>query len=157
MKRRGPVKRHNVVVSVPHSGTRTLVEHLNMTMGPKAPRKGHWHFMLNDKHLRQIPVHAHIPIRNPINVALSWAARDKKYDELLEAYQSMWQWLASNGEHATFYDMRQLPGQRGHDDDKRNLATEERIEWTKRICADVLFPNREFFAPYCATIEDGND
>ena len=57
-----------MIISVPHSGTRSLKDRLGMDT--------HWHFnSVYDDRIRDFEGHAHIPIRNPIDVAISWDAR----------------------------------------------------------------------------------
>jgi len=56
-----------MIISVPHSGTRSLRDHLQFN--------GYWHFGQNDADIRIFTGHADIPIRNPIDIARSWDAR----------------------------------------------------------------------------------
>src|SRR5690606_10427939 len=97
-----------VVVSVPHSGTRTL---LSIT-GINAREQGlvgagtWWHFGAHELLLEKYEPWAHIPIRHPLNVAESWASRRKAGDvinAMLNHYRCMFRYLETHG--ATFYRM----------------------------------------------------
>jgi len=56
-----------MVISVPHTGTRTLRDHLGFN--------GYWHFGQNDPDIKLYTGMAHIPIRDPFDVSVSWQAR----------------------------------------------------------------------------------
>lgn len=78
-----------IVLSVPHTGTQTLCKVLKCDT--------HQHF-----HLKTLPVPladvVHIPIRNPMEVAISWANRhtfqqERSKDELLQCYYQMFDYI----------------------------------------------------------------
>lgn len=70
-----------VVCSVPHSGTRSLMEHLGVD---------HYeHFGSSPSFFVREDFEAHIPVRDPLDLARSWAKRGKPLDELLKRYQAM--------------------------------------------------------------------
>ena len=54
------------VISVFHSGTRTLRSHLNLSS---------WHFAYNWPDIQRFTGQAHIPIRDPFAITISWQAR----------------------------------------------------------------------------------
>ena len=56
-----------MVISVPHSGTRSLRDHLGFD--------GYWHFGQNDPDIILFTGKAHIPVRDPFDVAMSWESR----------------------------------------------------------------------------------
>jgi hypothetical protein len=68
----------DIVVSVPHSGTRSLCTHLELfevsTVGDK-PRFHYLHWGQNDADIEILTGQVHIPIRNPIDIARSWDGR----------------------------------------------------------------------------------
>ena len=104
----------SVVVSVPHSGTRTLVEHLGL--GGNSPR-GRWlHFGydMDEPKIRSGKYHLHIPIRHPLEVTKSWARRDKKVAGLITAYTSMFEHIRT--QQHTIYKMEDLPKLDGYTD-----------------------------------------
>lgn len=94
-------------MSVPHSGTRSLLEHLG--------EERYWHFGQNDANLAEYDGHIDIPIRNPIDVAISWDARyvneygTKTPKYLLEGLDKMLDLISSNPERCTLYRMEDLP------------------------------------------------
>lgn len=73
------------VVSVPHSGTRSLVDYLDLRTSPR----GHWlHFGYDDARLDRVSL-MHIPIRDPMEVATTWGRQGKNIQRLVTAYESM--------------------------------------------------------------------
>ena len=56
-----------MIISVPHSGTRSLMEYLG--------EDGYWHFGQNDADIRTYDGVADIPVRHPVDIAVSWEAR----------------------------------------------------------------------------------
>jgi len=56
-----------MVISVPHSGTRSLRDHLGLD--------GYWHWNLNDADINRYEGLAHIPVRDPFDISISWMAR----------------------------------------------------------------------------------
>lgn len=88
-----------MVFSVPHSGTTSLVNHLGLHMG--GSKSGFRHFgHIHAYHQAAIDEYrgqAHIPIRDPLHIALSW---DERYDD--EAHK--WGALRDSLEAMIAYD-----------------------------------------------------
>jgi hypothetical protein len=55
------------IISVPHSGTRSLQKFLGLT--------AYWHWGLHDQDIYQHSELIHVPIRDPLKVLMSWARR----------------------------------------------------------------------------------
>jgi len=146
-------------VSVPHSGTRTLLEHTGLH-APSARerdttewsrRPGWLHFGVphhRDLLARNKPF-AHIPVRHPKSVCASWCRR---YDEgnpvgkLIKAYDAMFKYLETHD--AKFYRVEDLPKLAGGDDwpEKQNLKGLN--EFYAAITKAVVEPHRAFFEEY---------
>lgn len=129
------------MVSVPHSGTRTLVKSLGNTSSPR----GDWlHFDYDDGLLDTVAseLHMHIPIRHPMDVAASWARRDKLVLDLIAAYDSMFDRLS---DPHTIYRIEDLPVLEGGDDDTH--TEHDGVDWFKLcIAVRVVAPHHQFFA-----------
>lgn len=132
-----------LVISVPHSGTRTLVKHLGI--------KTHQHF--NPGHLKNRyggrGNDVHIPIRNPIDVAESWARRMKPIDKLVSIYGTMFHYLDHTKDNPTLHKMEDLPRLAGTDDWDRqegNLAIVH--EYKDTITDQVIKPHIDFFSGF---------
>lgn len=140
----------DVVCSVPHSGTRTLVDYLGV--GGNSPR-GRW---LHFGYKHDIPVlkayrhHLHIPLRHPLEVAASHARRGKNVDALVSAYQCMFAWLRdAPAGSATMYRMEDLPTLAGGDDWDRDGHGDGRVEQYRGIVrSKVLQSHGNWFARY---------
>ena len=147
------------MVSVPHSGTRTLLA----ITGINARDQGlegagtWWHFGANDDLLRHYKPYAHIPIRHPLDVARSWASRLKPsgaLDRMLMQYRSMFEYLKDH--EATFYRMEDLPridGTHEHDNVPEDLERIQRFQDAVR--EQVIEPHREFFAQFYKDLDHG--
>lgn len=131
----------DVVCSVPHSATRSLVKHLGFERN--SPR-GHWlHFgyCLDDPVLHKY--HLHIPIRNPMEVARTWGRQAKNIEGLLKAYESMFYHL--NIEH-TLYKMEDMPRLDGlNDAPELRKDTAQVHEYQRIIQEKVVDKHGEFF------------
>lgn len=127
-----------VVVSVPHSGTRTLVRLLDL--------ETHFHF--GDIDLSSVrPGDVHVPIRHPIDVAMAWARRGKPLDDMLERYALMMDYL----DHRSpwLYRMESLPRLAGTGEpSKQDGPYTERAPYLVRVIEDVIEPHRGFFGQF---------
>ena len=136
----------DVVVSVPHSGTRTLVKHLGI--GHNSPR-GRWmHFGYDpdEPRIKSGKYHLHIPIRHPLEVTKSWARRDKNINRLVEAYESMFSHL---DQAHTFHKMEDLPKLDGYTDHPGQETPQWRLDkYEGVILVNVVAPNLEFFQQF---------
>lgn len=59
-----------IIISMPRSGTRSLKKHLG--------HDGYWHFGSNDADIRLFSGVAHVPIRDPFDVAMSWEVKSER-------------------------------------------------------------------------------
>lgn len=139
-------------MSVPHSGTRTLVEYLALSGRDQGLPGRWWHFGNNEGRLRRFRIHAEIPLRNPLDVARSWAQRGKTgrpQDALLRAYQEMFAWLADNAGHFTLHRMEDLPRLAGTGDHPGAPADSPAIRrFVAMIREEVVIPHRDFFLSF---------
>lgn len=109
MTRLSPIRTtESMVISVPHSGTRTLKDLLCYPHDKK-----HWHFnSIYAEDIRAFAGHAHIPIRNPIDVAISWDTRYvNEYGgtiaDMLKAFDEMLEFIDRYHRH-TLYRMEEF-------------------------------------------------
>lgn len=144
-----------VVVSVPHSGTRTLVAHLSLPSleEQRLGSKRWWHFGFCHHLLDKYPkVLAHIPIRNPMDVAKSWALRNKHgrqpEKQLVLCYHHMLEHFGEKPDQCRFYRMEDLPKLEGVGEhgDVRNLSKVRAYQ--DRVRQDVVAGHPEFFARF---------
>lgn len=129
-----------IVVSVPHSATRTLRDWLRLSR--------HYHFGNVDQAVREhYAGHdslVNIPIRNPMDVARSWAIRRKGIDQLVSRYNAMFQYLAQH--NPTIWQVESLPKLAGLDDKNREKGKPEDIpEYQDAVMSRVVLPHGEFF------------
>jgi len=129
----------NMVISVPHSGTRSLCRYLD-------PKTGHsfsyWHFGQNDPDIDIFEGHTHIPIRHPVDIAISWDARyateeTKSAEDMLTRLERMLAFIKSH--RVTLYRIEDLPRyrrSRGPDSDIRETRDSERIRKLRRWLTD---------------------
>ena len=132
-----------VVVSVWHSGTRTLREHLGFDR--------HQHFVhFHLKPYYSEPHLAHVPIRHPMQVAESWARRGKPAGKLLEQYEAMFEFLAIGGQ--TLHRVEDLPRLAGTDDlDVVRAGRPALVDIYQRAVAEqVVRAHEPFFVAYYA-------
>ena len=107
-----------------------------------------WHFGANDDLLRHYDPHAHIPIRNPLDVARSWAQRPKTGDALaamLNAYRCMFAYLETH--EATFHRMEDLPRLKGTDEHPYEESHNVK-RFQDAVREHVIEPHRAFFAKF---------
>jgi len=89
----------------------------------------------------------HIPIRHPLEVAKSWARRDKKVAGLIEAYESMFEHMELR-EHK-LYLMEGLPKLDGHLEYPDKEAAPWQIDkYEHQVLVNVISPHMEFFEHY---------
>ena len=148
-----------IVMSVPHSGTRTLVEAIGIEgFNAGLPGGRWWHFGSHLDYVRQFidkDLLLHIPVRNPMNVAKSWATRAtaaRRLLSLLTAYGQMFEVIAMlPPERAYIYKMEAVPRDawRGTDDKHKELHNKERVEvFQDVIMTNIVKPHRWFFEYY---------
>lgn len=139
------ISHEGIVCSVPHSGTRTLVQHLNGKLA-QSPRGGWLHFDYDDGLLKKHKhLHLHIPIRDPMQVATSWARRDKNPDAMVRAYESMFNHL--DRPH-TLHKIEDIPGLGGTDDWPDKVAPAWMIKQYQDIVRQVIAKHTEIFKFY---------
>lgn len=140
------------MVSVPHSGTRTLLAITGLNAREQGLDGGGtwWHFGAHELLLAKYKPHAHIPIRHPLDVARSWASRlkpDNPLGNMLMHYRAMFEYL--QGHEATFYRMEDLPRLEGTNDHDEVPEDAERVkQFQDAVREHVIEPNRAFFAKF---------
>ena len=134
-----------LAVSVPHSGTRTLCQMHGLTKQHFG--SGEW---VDDGVAEAYAGRddlIHIPIRNPMDVAKSWALRfGTTIEDLLDASAQMFEYLRWNAPH--LYRMEDYPRLAGTDDQakQRNPGDPRRIEpFEQAVREAVVIPHRAFF------------
>lgn len=109
-----------------------------------------WHFGSHDELLARYPdLTVHVPIRNPLDVAASWAQRDKAGDaegRMLTHFRAMWRFLDAQEHRHSLYRMEDLP---------RTKGTGEHVagEWSEKIALfqalaleHVVRPHIQFYS-----------
>lgn len=143
------VRYEDRIVSVPHSGTRSLVAWLG--------HRTHYHFRGSEAMLKRCRI-VHIPIRHPLDVAESWASRNKTGNVLgamLESYRIMFEFLQSRHSAARLYRMESLPQVSGMGERCRNSAPKARA-FRREVLEHVVHPNIDFFRRFYPDISDAD-
>lgn len=144
------VRYEDRVISVPHSGTRTLRAWLG--------HRTHYHFRGSEAMLKRCRI-VHIPIRHPLDVAESWACRNKTGNVLgamLESYRIMFDFLnAKRMAEARLYRMESLPQLAGMGERSRDSARKARA-FQGEAWEHVVLPNIEFFRRFYPDIGDAD-
>lgn len=117
----------HIVISVPHSGTRTLQTWLSENRPEIVPdhrtEVGHWHFSMHPKYIDEFfsiggAKRAYIPVRNPFNVCDSWERRygrapDKTAETMVQAIGFMVDCVNNFPDNVEIFKMEDLPVLRG--------------------------------------------
>ena len=136
----------HVVVSVPHSGTRSLVKHLH--------HFPHNHYPYDAKYRPAAHYRIHTPMRDPLAVAESWARRGKALSQLLLRYRYMFEYLTYveciDADAPTFYRMEDIARLAGTDDAdvSRGVTLPAVAEYQHAVLDHVVEPHRDFFASF---------
>lgn len=144
-----------VVVSVPHSGTRTLVKHLQINDNPGVPgiSAKWWHFGASNPGIRvllkRLDLYAHIPVRNPMDVAASWASRRKTGNplaNLIHRYRLMFDWMEESEGRFTLYRIEDIPPLAGTGEHKGADLNPRRIaQYQNAVREQIVESNMDFF------------
>lgn len=113
-----------VVFSVAHSGTRSRLRHLQNTCTGPEKETGPWsirHFGEHDEEIEGFEGPVEIPVRNPVDVMISWLKRGKPLSKLFEAMERM---AAYENPQATIRRTEELPIVMGHVPGGRGLHRE---------------------------------
>lgn len=133
-----------VVCSVPHSGTRSLVKHLGLEQNSPRGRWLHFGYDPDRPVIRSGAYHLHIPVRDPHQVASSHARRGKNLDALVRAYHDMFESLV---QPHTAHNMALVPYLDGADDRDRRECGELYVEhYIETVDTLVVQPQAEWFA-----------
>ena len=127
---------------MPHSGTRTLVAHLGA--------RTDFHFGSFDKELRAyykgLDDRVHIPIRNPLSVAESWARRGKPLDSLIKRYDLMFRYL--DRASPNIHKVEDLPRLAGTDDNGKAEGNLAAVHEYQEAILKYAEDHSEFFGRY---------
>ena len=130
----------NHIITVPHSGTRSLQQYLTEE---KFPGISSWHFAGNTPDIEKFRGIAHIPIRDPFDIAMSWEARgqadlknngqdSKPADLLVRALTEMVDYdRCHNAEELVYWPIDKVPRRRGKGPDfwgRRKARREEALQ-----------------------------
>jgi hypothetical protein len=96
-----------IVISVPHSGSRSLCRHLGLNPSPR----NLWHFGSHDHLIRGFKGVCAIPVRNPYDILESWIVRQKNP---IEAVLLMDQMAGYDNPKAVFTVVERLEQKVGH-------------------------------------------
>ena len=134
----------DIVVSVPHTGTRSLKDYLQI---------GHYeHFAPGRVDLLALDFHGHVPIRNPMHTTASWASREKPGDVLARmvgVYAFFFDWLQKRPEsHYSLYRMEDLPVTRGAGDHAPGDHSERIATFQEVARAMVIAPHIDFWSRF---------
>jgi hypothetical protein len=96
------------VLSVPHTGSRTLLEHLGVRWEDAASDGRLLHFGYDDVRIMALgDAHVQIPIRDPIQTLASWYSRRLSLDRCLRCMSTL---AVYDNPNATFTLVSTLPG-----------------------------------------------
>ena len=127
-----------IVVSVPHSGTRSLCTHLGLFRGDGGNGYEYLHWGQNDADINTLTGRVHIPIRHPLSVARTWDGRypsaegvkggNHSIENMLWRLEQMLAFIATYHDRCLWYmeaiDLRVGKGQeRPQEDTPRVIAT----------------------------------
>jgi hypothetical protein len=140
------------VLSVQHNGTRTLMH----SLGIFASKQGlggagdWWHFGNPHQPLIDNRAHfGHIPIRNPLDVAKSWACRNKSGDirrDIVARYREMFHYIEHRD--CELYRIEDFPRLKGHGEHPGvNPVSSIRV-LQDHVREHVIEPHRAFFEQY---------
>lgn len=140
-----------MIISVPHSGTRSLCYHLNNEQWTYT----YWHFGQNKADVDQFCGVADIPIRNPIDVAISWDSRYRdndgvhSIDYMIWNFELMFQFIrgACSRYSVNLHKIEDLPlleKSKGPPSEFRETRTSPRIEALKAF----LHPHADFYKQF---------
>ena len=157
-------------MSVPHSGTRTLVDFLGVKAQDYGLPGGKWwhfgmHYERAIEHAEDSELCLHVPIRNPYNVAMSWADRGKSLPGLIAAYGQMFEILTlyvveqrvlafpeiervHDFGRVALYKVETLPTLAGHDDGKAGCSRATLREYVNTVDTLIVKPHRKFFEDF---------
>lgn len=140
-----PKDTKHIVISVPHSGTRTLqtwlAENRPETIPTYMDTPSHWHFNFHPHYISKFFLYAddtgdgrkaYIPIRNPFDVADSWERRygdatDKSGVDMCQALHMMVRCIVAHSQHIETFRIEELPVLRG--------AIERPSNWDRQVVA----------------------
>lgn len=90
-----------------------------------------------------------IPLRHPMEVAKSWAQRNKNIKALLQAYESMFKHIG-NGVPHQLHKIEDIPRLAGTDDNDRETITGQWAvdDYQGEVLLLVVGPHLEFFKQY---------
>jgi hypothetical protein len=126
-----PKDTRHIVMSVPHSGTRTLQtwlsEHRPETVPDYMDTPSHWHFNFHPHYISKYFLYAdsfedgrmaYIPVRNPYDVIDRWERRygdavDKQIENISQAIGLMVNVVDNHSEHIEIFKMEDMPVIRG--------------------------------------------
>jgi hypothetical protein len=107
----------------------------------------HFAYHLDEPKIKSGKYHLHIPVRHPLQVAKSWARRDKNVTALIKAYDSMFSHMQTQ-EH-TIHKMEDLPKLDGHNEYPGQEAPAWKLEQYEGIVlVNVVSRNMDFFEQY---------
>lgn len=128
-----------IVVSVPHSGTRTLCQELRLSP--------HYHFgRAGGRRYLDYAGVMNIPIRNPLSVARSWANRGKRLDDLLDRFVSMF--VVIEQKDPVLHRMEDRQGRIGHA--MMVTGAKKIAEFQDAVMAEVVEPRIDFWERFYA-------
>lgn len=141
----------HIVMSVPHSGTRTLQTWLSENRPEVVPHNrdqiGHWHFSLHPKYIVEFfeldgDRLAYVPLRNPYDLCDSWQRRyhdspDKTYKDMQQAIALMIDCVDRYSKYIELFKIEELPVLRGRGPqpegwDSKSMVGHPRLEGLKR-------------------------
>lgn len=149
-----------IVISVPHSATRSLCDYLGIyAVEQGLGGDGQWWHFGKDRFARHIDVRehfAHIPVRHPMDVAGSWASRAKTGDvmgDMLRRYDAMFEYLERK--NAKLYRVEDIPRTRGMDEQAEGNHDSRIARFQEALTKRVVEPNRAFFTPFYEDLSRG--
>lgn len=134
-----------MIVSVPHSGTRTLLKVLKNH--PWLTPNRYYHFIDHAAQIRTYDGPVDIPLRNPVDILLAWQARGKDPKKALTYIDQMIDYVTNHNPQARLHKIEDFQERLGHVEKRQNGKRDRK--YCEKLVQEWLTPRkREFFKTY---------
>lgn len=146
-------------MSVPHNGTRSLMNHLGIFAREQGlPDAGSWwHFGSHEQLLHKWTPFVHVPIRHPMDVAESWGSRHKSGNPLasmIKRYRILLYFVESGYPHQ-LHRVEDIPRTHGMGERQPEDRSAEVEEYQAALRDKIVTPNLTFFRQFYEDPEHG--
>ena len=133
------------IISVPHSGSRSLIKHVN---GGEYRVGRLYHFGDHDSYIKEWDGKVAIPLRNPIDTVTSWRVRNRPLKDLARRYHLLLDYVnlhvkeIGKGKRIRLYKVEDLPYRVGEKPESRLVSPRLSIKFVKELLSDEI---KEFY------------